>query len=101
MIEPVSFKTNIISNSLKAEKVIHDYDAYRNTIEAFSKDLFDNAPEPTPIVETLVKLVNDKNPTFNHPRGKAASLLLFIQFFAYKTYEKLVIKDLNKFKLKN
>ncbi|WP_435353880.1 SDR family NAD(P)-dependent oxidoreductase [Emticicia sp. SJ17W-69] len=99
MVEPMGFKTNIISSSVAADGKINDYDTYRNKIGKFSKDLFTNAPEPTPVINTLIKLIEDKNPTFNHPVGKGASVFLAIQLFAYKTFEKSILKNINKFKM--
>ena len=87
------------TNSFTDEKRIGDYDDFRGMIERFADDLFTNSPEPTAVVNRLVKLVDEKNPTFNHPTGKASSLLLTIQFFAFKIFEKLLNKDLNKFKI--
>ncbi len=100
MVEPMSFKTNIVSSSVPAENKINDYDKYRNKIEAFVTDLFTNAPEPTPVITTLLKLVEDENPTFSHPVGKGASLFLTMQHFAYKTFENSLVKNINKFKIK-
>src|SRR6185295_6946427 len=48
MVEPVGFKTNIISNSIVAEYKIGDYDIYRKKLKAYTKDLFANSAEPTP-----------------------------------------------------
>lgn len=98
MVEPMGFKTNILHSSVVAEKKISDYDNYRNKISAFSNDLFGNAPEPTPVINTLTKLVENKNPKFSNPVGKGASLFLAIQLFAYKTFEGSIIKNINKFK---
>ena len=97
MVEPMGFKTGIISNSFAAEGRIQEYDDFRNTIEKFAFDLFDNAPEPSPVIDTLLKLVEDNNPTFNHPVGKGASTFWAIQHFAYKTFEKSILKSMNKF----
>lgn len=96
MVEPMGFKTNILNSSVAAEGKIADYSSYRGKIEAFSKDLFDNAPEPTPVIDTLLKLVEDKNPKFSNPVGKGASVILGLQHFAYKTFEKAIIKNINK-----
>lgn len=98
LVEPMGFKTNILHSSVVAEKKINDYDSYRNKINAFAKDLFGNAPEPSPVINTIIKLVEDKNPKFSHPVGKGASLFLAIQHFAYKTFENSIIKNINKFK---
>lgn len=98
MVEPMGFKTGIINNSVVAEGKIDDYDNYRNKIEKFAKDLFDKSPEPTPVVDKLLKIINDKTPTFSHPVGKGASLFWAIQHFTYKTFENSIIKNINKFK---
>lgn len=98
MVEPMGFKTNIIANSVVAENSIRDYNTYRKKIDSFTKDLFDNSPEPTPVVDTLIKLVENKNPKFNHPVGKGASVIYALQHFAYKTFENSILKNINKFK---
>lgn len=98
MAEPMGFKTNIFNSSVVAERKINDYDNYRKKINAFEKDLFENAPEPTAVINKLQKLIEDKNPTFSNPIGKGAKVFLSIQLFAYKTFENSIIKNLNKFK---
>jgi hypothetical protein len=91
----MAFKTNIVSNSVVAENEIGDYDVYRKKMKAYTKDLFANSPEPTPVIDTVVKLVGDKDPKFNHPVGKGASFILAVQHFAYKTFENSIIKNIN------
>lgn len=98
MVEPMGFKTGIISNSQVASGKISDYNEYRDKTDRFAKDLFDNSPEPTPVISTLLKLIETKNPTFSHPVGKGSSLFLAIQHFAYKTFEQSILKNINKFK---
>lgn len=98
MVEPMGFKTGIISNSFAAEGKINEYDTYRKKIDKFSKELFENSPEPTPVINTLLKLIEDKNPTFSHPVGKGASTIWALQHFAYKTFENSILKNINKFK---
>lgn len=100
MVEPMNFNTGIISNSFVAENSIEDYNNYRSKTKKFAKDLFEKSPEPTPVIDALFKLIEDENPTFRHPVGKGASLILAIQHFAYKTFEKSIISNLNKFESK-
>jgi short-subunit dehydrogenase len=95
MVEPTGFKTNVISNSISAERKIDDYSSYRKKVEAFAKDLFSKSPEATPVVDVLLKLVEEKKPKFNHPVGKGVSVMLGLQHFTYKTYEKAIIKNIN------
>ena len=96
MIEPVGFKTNIITNSKVAENKINDYDGYRTILQAYTKDLFANSEEPTAVVETLLKLVENESPKFNHPVGKGSSLFPAIQYLSFKTFENSIIKNINK-----
>ncbi|WP_270087239.1 SDR family NAD(P)-dependent oxidoreductase [Sphingobacterium sp. SYP-B4668] len=98
MVEPVGFKTNIVSNSMVAENKIADYDSYRKTLEDYTKDLFTKSEEPTAVIQTLLKLVESKNPTFSHPVGKGSILFPAIQYFSFKTFESAIIKNINKFK---
>jgi short-subunit dehydrogenase len=97
MVEPMGFKTNIVSNSMVAENERSDYDVYRKKLEAYTKDLFAKSAEPTPVIDTVIKLVGDKNPKFNHPVGKGASVILAVQHFAYKAFENSILKNVNKF----
>ena len=96
MVEPMGLKTNIVSNSMVAENRISAYDGYRKKLEAYTKDLFANAPEPNPVIVAVRKLVGDKHPKFNHPVGKGASVILAVQHFAFKMFEKSIVKDVNK-----
>jgi short-subunit dehydrogenase len=98
MVEPVGFKTNIVTNSKVAENAISDYDSYRATLEVYTKDLFATAEEPTVVVKTLLKLVENKTPKFNNPVGKGSTLFPAIQYFSFKAFEKSVSKNVNKFK---
>ena len=90
MVGPTYFKTNIGNSPVAAEGRIDDYDSYRKKIETFAKDLFDKSPEPDPVIDPVIKLVEDKNPKFNHPVGKGTSVMLGLQNFAYKTFERAI-----------
>ncbi len=98
MVEPVGFKTNLVTNSKVAENKISDYDTYRTKLEDYTRDLFAKSDEPTAVVKTLLKLVESKSPKFNHPVGKGSTLFPAIQYFAFKTFENSVIKNINRFK---
>ncbi|MFG6687466.1 SDR family NAD(P)-dependent oxidoreductase [Mariniflexile sp. HNIBRBA6329] len=98
MVEPMWSKTNIVTNSKVAENKISDYDEYRTTLEDYTKDLLSKSEEPTAVVETLLKLVENESPKFNNPVGKGSSLFPAIQYFSFKTFENSIIKNINKFK---
>ena len=96
MVEPTAFKTNIFGGMVQTGK-ISDYDAYRSKVECYVKNLFERAPEATPVTNTLLKLINDKEPKFNNPVGRGARFFLVVQLFAYKTFEKSLAKTISKF----
>ena len=98
IVEPVGFKTNIVTNSIAANNKIADYDRYRTKLEDYTKDLFSKSEEPDAVVKTLLRLVENENPTFNHPVGKGSSLFPALQYFSFKTFENAIIKNINKFK---
>ncbi|MEO6632904.1 MAG: SDR family NAD(P)-dependent oxidoreductase [Mucilaginibacter sp.] len=95
MVEPISFKTNIGESATVAKGTIADYDQFRQKITAYTQKSFDNAPEPTPVIETLLRTVKEKNPTFGYPVGKGSSIVLLLQHFAYKVFEKSILKSIN------
>jgi short-subunit dehydrogenase len=96
MVEPMGFNTNIVSNSIVAENKISDYDEYRYKLNAYTKDLFANSPAPTPVIDTVIKLIGDRNPKFSHPVGKGASAIVAVQHFAFKMFENSIVKSVNK-----
>jgi short-subunit dehydrogenase len=95
MVEPMAFKTNIGSSSATAEKRITDYDIIRQKISAFTKNEFGNAPEPDPVVNTVIKIINDEKPKYSYPVGKGASMILTLQRFAYGLFENSILKGVN------
>jgi short-subunit dehydrogenase len=95
MVEPISFKTNIGESATLATGTIRDYDQFRQKVTAYTKKSFDDAPEPTPVIDTLLRAVKDKNPTFGYPVGKGSSIVLLLQHFAYKVFEKSILKSIN------
>jgi short-subunit dehydrogenase len=92
MVEPMGFKTNIVENALAADGRINNYDLYRQKIAAFTKREFDKAPGPEPVVDTVVKIVKEKNPKFSYPVGKGSSILPLLQNFAYGLFENSISK---------
>ena len=95
MVEPMGFNTNIVNNSLVAENKIADYDHYRKKTTAFAKKELVGAPEPTPVIIQLLKLIEEQEPTFYHPVGKGSSLFVALQHCAYKVFEGAINKRLN------
>lgn len=95
MVEPMGFKTNIGDNAVISKGTINDYDIFRKKITAYTKQEFDNAAEPEPVVNTVIKIVEEKNPKYSYPVGKGASIALTLQRFAYGVFENSVLKGVN------
>jgi len=95
MLEPMSFKTSIGESGTVATGNIVDYDQFRKKVTAYTKTTFDKAPEPTPVIATILQTVKEKNPKFSYPVGKGSSIILLLQHFAYKVFEKSILKSVN------
>jgi len=95
MVEPMGFKTNIGENAVESKGEINDYDKFRQKINAFRKQQFEKAPGPEPVVNTVLKIVKEKNPKFSYPVGKGSSIAPILQKFAYGVFENSILKDVN------
>lgn len=89
VVEPGFFKTSLMSYSnYYANPTIKDYDDIRSgPIEVISKS-FENAPSPQPVADTVLKILNSKNPRFSYTVGKDTTILPFLQFAFNQLYEK-------------
>ncbi len=99
MIEPTFFKTNIGENAIVSHEEIPEYDTFRQKIDAYTSHAMGSAPGPDAVVDTVVKIVNEKNPKFSYPIGKGTSLILTLQRFAYNALESTILKSVNKMKI--
>ncbi|TGK37680.1 SDR family NAD(P)-dependent oxidoreductase [Leptospira andrefontaineae] len=99
MVEPMGFKTNIGTSAVRSKLEIDDYNLLRKQTAAFSKETFDKAPTPEPVVNTVIEIINQKDPKFNFPVGQGASFILTMQHYAYKAFESSILKRLHKAKL--
>jgi len=95
MVEPVFFKSSISENSVAAHDVIEDYNGFRGKVNEFGRRSIENAPEPGAVVETVSKIIEEKNPKFSYPIGKRTSLFLTLQRFAYNSFESAILKRIN------
>ncbi len=93
MVEPMSFKTSIGANAVAANTTIGDYDLFRKKVDAYRQDTFDKAPDPEPVLRTVLRILQQKDPVFSHPVGKGTGLILTLQKFAYRVLEKNVLKQ--------
>src|SRR6185295_17882593 len=93
MVEPSGFKTNIGNSATNVDGDIKDYDGFRQKITSYTKTLFKDAPGPEPVMNTVLKIVNEKNPKYSHPVGKGTSRILTLQRFAYGILENTVLKN--------
>ncbi|HYK44534.1 MAG TPA: SDR family NAD(P)-dependent oxidoreductase [Parafilimonas sp.] len=99
MVEPSTFKTNIGNSASNVKGDIRDYDVFRQKMTSYTKTQFEQAPGPEPVMNTVLKIVNERNPKYSHPVGKGASLILTLQRFAYTLLENTVLKNVNAAKI--
>lgn len=95
MVEPSGFKTNIGNSATTAKGDIEDYDIFRQKITSYTKAQFVNAPGPDPVISTVLKIINKKNPNYSYPVGKGSSMILTMQRFAYNLLEKSILKSID------
>lgn len=95
MVEPMTFKTSIADNAVASQGDIKDYDIFRQKITAYTRNEFEKAPGPEPVVNTVLKIVKEKNPKFSYPVGKGSSIALILQNFSYSVFENSILKGVN------
>jgi short-subunit dehydrogenase len=95
MVEPIAFKTNIAESATTSIGNIQDYDVFRKKIASYTKNQFENAPGPEPVVNTVLKIVNEKDPKYSYPVGKGTTTILTLQRFAYGFLENILLKNVN------
>jgi short-subunit dehydrogenase len=99
MIEPTFFKTSIGENAIVSQEEISDYNTFRQKLDAYTSNAIENAPGPDAVVDTVMKIVHEKEPRFSYPIGKGTSLILTLQRFAYNAFEGSILKSVNKVKI--
>lgn len=95
MIEPGSFKTNIMDNSSTTVNRIEDYNSLRNKNEKYADFIVEQGEDPKMVASKVLKVVETDNPKFRNLVGKGLSVLITLQHFAYGILEKTVLKQLN------
>jgi short-subunit dehydrogenase len=96
MIEPMFHKTNFSHNAVATHGNIKDYDLFRQKIHSYYNSELQKAPEPTAVVDAIITVIDSKNPNFSYPVGKGTSMILTLQRFAYKAFESVILKGVNK-----
>lgn len=99
MIEPIYFKTSLGENATVSPEEIVAYDTFRQKVDVYTSNAIQNAPGPGAVVDTVMKIVNEKKPRFSYPIGKGTSLILMLQRFAYNAFEDSILKSVNKTKI--
>lgn len=96
MVQPGSFKTNIMDNSSKAYNNIEDYNKLRQKSDKYADLIVSQAEDPAMVALKVLKIVETENPKFRNLVGKGLSVLITLQHFAYNILEKTILKQLNK-----
>lgn len=95
MIEPGSFKTNIMENSSTTSNRIEDYNSLRNRSEKYADFIVEQGQDPAMVAAKVLKVVQMDKPKFRNLVGKGLSVLINLQHFAYGILEKTILKQLN------
>lgn len=96
MIEPGSFKTNIMDNSSTTLNRIEDYNALRIKSEKYADFIVEQAEDPAMVSAKVLKVVETDKPKFRNLVGKGLPVLITLQHFAYGMLEKTILKQLNR-----
>ena len=95
MIEPGSFKTNIMENAATTIHRIEDYNALRNKSEKYADFIVAQGEDPAMVATKVLKVVETDKPKFRNLVGKGLTVLITLQHFAYEMLEKTILKQLN------
>jgi short-subunit dehydrogenase len=95
MIEPGSFKTNIMENSSTTLNRIEDYNSLRNKSEKYADFIVEQGEDPAMVAAKVLKVVQTDKPKFRNLVGKGLSVLITLQHFAYSMLENTILKQLN------
>lgn len=96
MIEPGSFKTNIMDNSSTTLNRIEDYNTLRDKNEKYADFIVEQGEDPAMVAAKVLKVVETNKPKVRNLVGKDLSVLITLQHFAYGMLEKTILKQLNK-----
>ena len=95
MIEPGSFKTNIMENSSTTLNRIEDYNSLRNKSEKYADFIVEQGEDASMVAEKVLKVIKTDKPKFRNLVGKGLFVLINLQHFAYGILEKTILKQLN------
>ena len=95
MIEPGSFKTNIMENAATTIHRIEDYNSLRNKSEKYADFIVAQGEDPAMVATKVLKVVETDKPKFRNLVGKGLTVLITLQHFAYGMLEKTILKQLN------
>lgn len=95
MIEPGSFKTNIMENASTTIHRIEDYNSLRNKSEKYADFIVAQGEDPAMVATKVLKVVETDKPKFRNLVGKGLTILITLQHFAYGMLEKTILKQLN------
>lgn len=98
MVEPSWFKTNLGNNALISKGTINNYDGYREKLTALTNEGIKNAEDPKLVVNVIMKLLNSEKTAFRNLVGKMSGIIVFLQNYAPKMFEKTMLSNVEKAK---
>ncbi len=91
MIEPGSFKTNIMDNSSTTLHRIEDYNALRNKSEKYADLIVRQGEDPAMVAVKVLKVVETDKPRFRNLVGKGLLTSLALNYLPSKWRDKILV----------
>lgn len=91
LVEPAYIKTNLWQTRQYPVDRISDYDPWRHRTSKATKQYQGKAPEPRPVAECILHIIETKSPRLRYVVGKRAALAFRLRrFLPESQYEKVV-----------
>jgi short-subunit dehydrogenase len=91
LVEPAYIKTNLWQTRQYPVDRISDYDPWRHRTSKATKQYQGKAPDPRPVAECILHIIETKSPRLRYVVGKRAALAFRLRrFLPESQYEKVV-----------
>lgn len=95
LIEPGAVKTDFFDVAMKRLEDVEHHEAYKKQVQNFKKlfaSMYDKAPGPGKVADTIVKAIESKNPKTRYAVGNAMSEIMLGKIMSDKTMDNMMNK---------
>lgn len=95
LIEPGAVKTDFFDVAMKRLEDVEHHEAYSKQVNNFKKlftSMYDNAPGPEMVADTIVKAIDSKNPKTRYAVGNAKFEILLSRIMSDKAMDNMMNK---------